>query len=147
MTKGLFSSNTDLWATPQAFFDELNERFHFTLDPCANADNHKCEHYYTIEQDGLAQDWGGAKSVLQPTLRICNQALGKEVLRGKPKAEHPCSDAHSGKNGHIVFPRLHLPQGRTGVCSWQIAFQRSTARRTFPINGSDIQWQHINVAQ
>ena len=66
MTKGLFSSNTDLWATPQAFFDELNERFHFTLDPCANADNHKCEHYYTIEQDGLAQDWGGQRVFCNP---------------------------------------------------------------------------------
>lgn len=66
MTKGLFSSNTDLWATPQAFFDELNARFHFTLDPCANADNHKCEHYYTIEQDGLAQDWGGQRVFCNP---------------------------------------------------------------------------------
>lgn len=62
MTKGLFSSNTDLWATPQAFFDKLNERFHFSLDPCANADNAKCEQYYTQEQDGLKQDWGANAS-------------------------------------------------------------------------------------
>ena len=61
LTSGVFSSTTDLWATPQAFFDELNREFHFTLDPCANDENHKCDKYYTIEQDGLKQDWGGRK--------------------------------------------------------------------------------------
>lgn len=67
LNKGMFSSNTDLWATPKAFFKELDERFHFTLDPCATAENHKCAKYYTKEQDGLAQDWGAA-SVLQSAL-------------------------------------------------------------------------------
>lgn len=33
----MFSSKTDQWATPQAFFDELNREFSFTLDPCADA--------------------------------------------------------------------------------------------------------------
>ena len=33
ITKGMFSSNTDLWATPQDFFDELDKEFHFNLDP------------------------------------------------------------------------------------------------------------------
>ena len=61
LTAGVFSSTTDLWATPQDFFDKLNEEFHFTLDPCANADNHKCPHYFTKEQDGLKQDWGGGR--------------------------------------------------------------------------------------
>ena len=59
LTAGMFSSTTDLWATPQVFFDQLNAEFHFTLDPCANDDNHKCAKYYTEQQDGLAQDWGG----------------------------------------------------------------------------------------
>ena len=59
INKGLFTSNTDLWATPQEFFDRLNEEFHFTLDPCANDENHKCPTYFTKEQDGLKQDWGG----------------------------------------------------------------------------------------
>lgn len=38
----MFSSSTDLWATPQDFFDRLNEEFHFTLDPCTNGTNTKC---------------------------------------------------------------------------------------------------------
>lgn len=35
----MFSSNTNEWATPQAFFDELNKEFDFTLDPCATPQN------------------------------------------------------------------------------------------------------------
>lgn len=54
-----FSSATDLWATPQDFFDKLNTEFGFTLDVCANKDNAKCADYFTAEQDGLAQDWRG----------------------------------------------------------------------------------------
>ena len=60
LTKGLFSSNTDLWATPQDFFDKLNEEFHFNLDPCALPENAKCTKYFTPAEDGLKQNWGGA---------------------------------------------------------------------------------------
>ena len=55
----LFSSDKKNWETPQKFFDALNEEFHFTLDAAASHENHKCENYYTEEQDGLVQDWGG----------------------------------------------------------------------------------------
>lgn len=58
-TKTLFSSKTDKWATPQTFFDELNREFDFNLDPCADETNHKCEKYFTEEENGLLQDWGG----------------------------------------------------------------------------------------
>ena len=75
----LFSSKTNEWATPQAFFDELNTEFHFTLDPCARHDNAKCERYYTIEDDGLTKNWGGA-GVLQSSVRPGNWEVGQEVL-------------------------------------------------------------------
>ncbi len=57
--KGIFSRESDEWSTPDAFFQELDREFHFTLDPCASDENHKCEWYYTKEQDGLTKDWGG----------------------------------------------------------------------------------------
>lgn len=59
-----YSSKTDEWATPQDFFDQLNKEFHFTLDPCANDQNHKCKKFYTKEQNGLSKDWGGAHRLL-----------------------------------------------------------------------------------
>lgn len=66
------SSKTDNWATPKDFFDNLNEEFHFTLDPCANEENHKCDLFYTKEQDGLTKDWGGH-------VVFCNPPYGKEI--------------------------------------------------------------------
>ena len=58
-TKVLYSSKEEKWATPQDFFDKLNDEFHFTLDAAASPDNAKCTNYFTEEQDGLAQSWEG----------------------------------------------------------------------------------------
>jgi site-specific DNA-methyltransferase (adenine-specific) len=58
-TEVMFSSKTDQWETPQDFFDKLDEEFHFTLDPCANEFNYKCDTYFTEEKDGLKQNWEG----------------------------------------------------------------------------------------
>ena len=55
----MFASNSDEWATPQAFYDEINREFGFNLDPCATDANHKCSEYYTKEQNGLEKSWGG----------------------------------------------------------------------------------------
>lgn len=76
MEKSLFSSNSDQWATPQYIFDELNKEFNFTLDPCADEKNHKCEKFFTKNENGLIQDWGGDASVLQPALRKRNISMG-----------------------------------------------------------------------
>lgn len=60
----MFSSKTDQWATPQEVFDQLNQEFHFNLDPCADEQNHKCEKYFTAAENGLKQDWGGVQGIL-----------------------------------------------------------------------------------
>lgn len=79
LNKGLFSSTTDQWATPQAFFDKLNEEFHFTLDPCATAANAKCSKYYTEADDGLQQDWQGE-------VVFCNPPYGREIAKWVKKS-------------------------------------------------------------
>lgn len=56
--EGMFSSKTMEWTTPQELFNELDSRFHFNLVPCSTHENAKCEMHYTIEDDGLAQNWG-----------------------------------------------------------------------------------------
>lgn len=55
-----FSSKTDLWSTPQEFFDRLNEKYRFELDVCATTENAKCDKHFTIDDDGLAQVWHGS---------------------------------------------------------------------------------------
>lgn len=68
----MFSSKTDQWATPQDFFDSLDREFSFTLDPCADETNHKCNRYFTQEVDGLSQDWGGETV-------FCNPPYGRDI--------------------------------------------------------------------
>lgn len=46
-------------ATHPMDFGPLNDRFGFTIDVAAAPHNAKCERFYTREQDGLTQDWGG----------------------------------------------------------------------------------------
>lgn len=66
----MFSSATDMWATPQDFFDKLNQEFDFNLDPCAIESNAKCSKYFTPEVNGLNQSWGGGIGyfVTRPTV-------------------------------------------------------------------------------
>ena len=43
--KLMFSNVNNAWCTPQDFFDELNIKFNFTLDPCATEKSKKCEKF------------------------------------------------------------------------------------------------------
>ena len=65
-TELMFSSKSDIWATPQDFFNNLNAEFNFTLDPCALPDNAKCSKFYTPEQNGLKQDWSNETVFCNP---------------------------------------------------------------------------------
>lgn len=78
-TELMFSSKTDLWATPQNLFNELNEEFSFTLDPCATKENSKCEKFFTREDDGLKQGWKGERV-------FCNPPYGRELKKWVAKA-------------------------------------------------------------
>lgn len=62
----LFKSNSDEWSTPDDVFAELDNEFHFDLDPCADDSNHKCQKYFTIHDDGLKNSWGGYRVFCNP---------------------------------------------------------------------------------
>lgn len=76
-TEAMFSSKTDLWSTPQDFFDNLKSEFHFTLDVCATKENAKCERYYTQETDGLSQEWYGVCWMNPPYGRVIGKWVEK----------------------------------------------------------------------
>ena len=90
----MFSSKTDLWSTPQVFFDELNEEFNFTLDPCASHDNAKCGKYYTIEENGLMQDWSNE-------IVFCNPPYGREIKKWVKKCHE---EAKKGAEKVLLIP-------------------------------------------
>lgn len=66
-TELMFSSKSNEWATPQSFFDRLNEMYGpFTLDAAASDDNYKVDTYLTVGDDALAVDWSGNTVFLNP---------------------------------------------------------------------------------
>ena len=75
----MFSSNSNEWYTPQDFYDKLNKEFSFNLDPCSTHDNAKCEKHFTVEEDGLKQDWGGHVVFMNPP-------YGREISKWVEKA-------------------------------------------------------------
>jgi phage N-6-adenine-methyltransferase len=77
ISNGLFTSNTDLWATPQDFFNKLNKEFSFELDVCANSENAKCERFYTKEINGLMQEWKGICWMNPPYGRVIGEWVKK----------------------------------------------------------------------
>ena len=88
----MFSSTTDVWATPQDFFDKLNEEFNFNLDPCSTHENAKCEKHFTIEENGLVQDWEGYTV-------FCNPPYGKEIKKWVKK----CYEEGQKENTTVVM--------------------------------------------
>ena len=66
LTKKDIAFQTMDWSTPQDFFNELKKEFNFTLDPCATHENHKCDKYFTLEDNGLHQDWSGNTVFMNP---------------------------------------------------------------------------------
>ena len=74
----MFSSATVNWSTPQKFFDQYNQKYHFTLDVCALPENAKCPVYFTPDDDGLKQTWEGVAWM--------NPPYGREIPKWIEKA-------------------------------------------------------------
>ena len=86
----MFSSKTDLWATPQTFFDELNSEFGFDTDVCALASNAKCAKFFTPEVNGLTQAWEGVCWVNPPYGRGIGMWLKKAYESAQQGATVVC---------------------------------------------------------
>lgn len=74
----MFSSKTDVWATPDDFFSRLDKVFRFETDVCALPENAKCGNFYSPQDDGLSQEWTG----------VCwmNPPYGREISKWVEKA-------------------------------------------------------------
>ena len=96
-----FSSETDMWSTPQSFFTKYDEKYNFNLDVCASEDNAKCAKYFTETDDGLQQEWEG----------VCwmNPPYGREIIKWMKKAYE------SSLNGATV---VCLVPARTDTTWW-----------------------------
>ena len=65
-TRGALDKVDDRGTLPE-FVASVAERFgEFTLDVAAAAHNTKCDKYFTVEDDGLAQSWAGERVWCNP---------------------------------------------------------------------------------
>ena len=62
---------TDVHGTPRDFFEKLDAEFRFTLDPCTDGTNAMCARFFTVEQNGLMQDWGRERVFMNPPYSNC----------------------------------------------------------------------------
>jgi phage N-6-adenine-methyltransferase len=73
-----FDSLSIEWATPQDFYEKLDQEFGFELDVCSTIENAKCSKFYTKAEDGLKQEWTG--------VCWCNPPYGREIKHWMKKA-------------------------------------------------------------
>ena len=86
MNEALLSSKNLNWCTPPEFFDELDQEFHFNLDPAATDKCAKCAKYFTPETDGLKADWGGSRVFCNPPY---GRNIGEWVKKGYEESQEP----------------------------------------------------------
>ena len=99
-TSGMKSSLSNEWTTPRELFEELDAEFHFTLDAASTDENALCEQHYTIDDDGLKQEWVGSVWL--------NPPYGREIGAWMQKA------AQSNRGGVTVC----LVPARTDTRWW-----------------------------
>jgi site-specific DNA-methyltransferase (adenine-specific) len=143
LNKALFLSNREDWETPQHLFDELNDEFGFTLDPCATAEAAKCAKYYTPSEDGLTQDWTGE-------VVFCNPPYGTKQDAWIQK----CS-AHGAQGGVAVmllpvrtdtarFHDLLLGKSEIRFLRGRLKFGKAKHSAPFPSMVVIFRNEHIN---
>lgn len=93
MHEVLFSSKNMEWETPHDLYDRLNEEFAFTCDVAVSHCNHKHQHYFTAEIDGLRQPWQG--------VCWCNPPYGRNIGKWLKKAH---VEAQNGVTTVMLIP-------------------------------------------
>jgi phage N-6-adenine-methyltransferase len=86
----VYSSGSDDWPTPPELFALLDREFGFELDVCASPTNAKCERYFTRDDDGLAQLWGGVCWMNPPYGERIGEWMAKAHLAARDGATVVC---------------------------------------------------------
>ena len=104
----LFSSRSEEWATPQKLYDQLHQEFCFTLDPSATDENAKCPRYFTIEDNGLVQDWSTDPLSIPPGSPFELFSSAHLLI------QHFSAMEHMFRDGHFITP------GTTPICDSEL---------------------------
>lgn len=99
-----FSSKKQDWATPWELFRSWDiTHGPFNLDVCATEENAKCDQYFSPQENGLSQPWGG----------VCwmNPPYGRDIKNWVAKA---VSEVKAGRASRVVC----LLPARTDTAWW-----------------------------
>ena len=98
----------DQWRTPDPIWWGINAKFGpFSLDLFADGHNAKCEHFYTAEDNALAQDWSarlaslGGAAYANPPYSRARQYEGEYITGMVPIMQHAAAMRELG--GRYVF--------------------------------------------
>lgn len=69
------------WATDPRIFRAMDKEFNFALDAAANDTNHKCEFYFTKEDDALDIDWASQLDEFNMRPVWINPPYGKGLIK------------------------------------------------------------------
>ena len=125
----LFTSNTEERYTPKDFFEEINKEFKFTLDPCATKENHKCDKFYTKEEDWLKQNRDNE-------IVFCNPPYWKEIKKRVEKWSLARGGggcyAFTCKNRYPTISQLYLLKSRNQIYQRSFEILMSEKFRSVP---------------
>ena len=88
MSKSILISKKDEWGTPQKLFDELDKKYNFTLDPCANKKRVLKENMISldIKDNGLLYNFSNHSVFINPPYSKNNiQKWCKKIYDEKDK--------------------------------------------------------------
>ena len=130
LNKGLYSSNSNCWETPNDLFAKLYEEFAFTLDVCASKDNAKCEIFFSEDDDGLKQEWVGSCWMNPPYGRGINHWVEKAYQTGQ--TGHSCICLLPVRSDTRWWHNYVMNAKEIRLLSRRLSFQGSTNKAPFP---------------
>jgi site-specific DNA-methyltransferase (adenine-specific) len=122
------SSQTVEWPTPQWLYDELNKEFGFTVDVAADPTNTKCPKFYTVDDDGISQDWDGE-------VVWCNPPYGDQLKHWVWKAAHAAATTVMLVPARTDVKWFHdyvLPLAEIRFIKGRLKFGNATTPAPFP---------------
>jgi phage N-6-adenine-methyltransferase len=138
----MFSGATDKWSTPRALAAEKVELYRLDLDVCADPFNAVVPRFFTEAENGLRQDWNGARVWCNPPYgeseKPCKAKCTKQkcVKRGWHRASYwaGCPDfvaacrTHGQRGGLSVM----LLPARTETRWWHKHIWNRETRSPYP---------------
>lgn len=128
-----FQSKKHDWNTPKYLFKQLDNEFHFELDPCSDNNNLNTRYYFTEKDNGLVQDWKKLRTFVNPP-------YGRELIKWVKKSYE---ESKKGSLVVMLIPArtntnwfhdyiLNNKNAETRFVRGRLCFEGATEKMPFP---------------